>query len=256
MKNIFLIVLMLSGLTVFSQEENKTDVNGQKQGEWKKYHENGMLRYVGSFENNKAVGEFTYYYDSGNVQSKIDHKNGSSYFIAFYKSGEVKALGKYINQKRDSTWNYYDLDGFKKSTEFYINGLKNRVSYNYYPNGQIAEETGFFNGFENGKWIKYSAEGTKKMEATYENGGLEGEANYYSSEGKRKIRGFYYHGTRNGVWLYFNADGNTIKKKEEYDKGKRIDENKDDDFEATPLKAISEDFLDPNTFMNQMGRNQ
>ena len=116
MKNIFLIVLMLSGLVVFSQEENKMDAKNQKQGKWKKYHKNGMLRYVGSFENDKPVGEFKYYYDSGNIQSKMEHKgNGVSYFIAYYKTGEVKAVGKYINQKRDSTWCFYDLDGFKKS---------------------------------------------------------------------------------------------------------------------------------------------
>ncbi|MDG1476103.1 MAG: hypothetical protein P8Q14_03070 [Vicingaceae bacterium] len=253
MKNIFLIVLMLSGLVVFSQEENKTDAKNQKQGEWKKYHKNGMLRYVGNFKNDKPVGEFKYYYDSGNIQSKVDHKgNGASYFIAFYKTGEVKALGKYINQKRDSTWNFYDLDGLKKSSEFYINGLKNRVSYAYYPNGQIAEEKAFFNDFENGKWITYFENGKKKMEATYENGGLEGKAMYYKSNGKRSIRGFYYKGTRNGVWLYFEEDGNTIMKKEEYDKGKRIDENKDDDFEKKLLKPISEDFLNPDIIMQQM----
>tara|TARA_B100000809_G_scaffold263531_1_gene316999 strand:+ start:168 stop:938 length:771 start_codon:yes stop_codon:yes gene_type:complete len=255
MKNIFLVVLMLSGLAVFSQEENKIDAKGQKQGEWKKYHKNGMLRYVGNFKNDKPVGEFKYYYDSGNVQSKIDHKIVSSYFIAFYKTGEVKAVGKYIDQKRDSTWIFYDVDGFKKSSEYYINGLKNRVSFIYYLNGKIAEEKAFFNDFENGKYIKYDEKGKKKMEATNENGSLEGEVVYYTNGGKRNIRGFYYHGTRNGVWLYFEDDGNTIKKKEVYDKGKRIDKNKDDNFETTPLKPISEDFLNPDLIMQQMGGN-
>lgn len=255
MKNIFLVVLMMSGLTVFSQEGNKTDAKGQKQGEWKKHHENGMVRYIGSFKNDKPVGEFKYYYDSGNIQSKMDHKNGASYFIAFYKTGEVKAVGKYINQKRDSTWSFYDVDGFKKSSEFYIKGLKNRVAYTYYPNGQVAEEKSFFNDFENGKWIKYFDDGKKKMEATNENGGLEGEAIYYKAGGKRSIRGYYYHGTRTGVWLYFEDDGNTIKKKEEYKNGQRIDSNKDEDIEVSPLKPVSEDPLNPDFMMKQMGGN-
>lgn len=256
MKNIFLVVLMLSGLAGFSQDENKTDAKGQKQGEWKKYHKNGMLRYVGNFINNKPVGEFKNYYETGNLQSKMDHKGSVSYFIAFYKTGEVQIVGKYINQKRDSTWNFYDVDGYKKSSEFYINGQKNRTSYLYFTNGNIAEEKEFFNDFENGKWITYFENGKKKIEATYENGGLEGKAIYYSSEGKRSIRGFYYHGTRTGVWLIFEADGNTIKKKEEYKNGKRIDSNKDDNFETTPLKPISEDFLNPEMMMKQLDGNQ
>jgi len=66
--------------------------------------------------------------------------------------------------------------------------------------------------------------------------------------GKRSISGFYYHGIRNGVWLYFEEDGNTIKKKEEYDKGVRIDENKDEYLEKEPLKPINEDFLNPESF--------
>jgi len=255
MKKIFLVTLLLSGLAVFSQEGNKSDAKGQKQGEWKKYHKNGMLRYVGNFINDKPVGEFKYYYDTGNIQSKMDHKAGASYFIAFYKTGEVKAVGKYINQKRDSTWNFYDVDGYKKSSEFYIKGLKNRASYAYYPNGQVAEEIEFLNDFESGMWNTYFEDGKKKMEATYEKGSLEGKAMYYKSTGKRSIRGFYYHGTRSGVWLYFEDDGNTIKKKEEYEKGKRIDKNKDDNIETEPLKPISEDFLDPNVIMQQMGGN-
>ena len=257
MKNIFLAILMLIGIVGFSQEGNRTDTKNQKQGEWKKYHKNGMLRYVGNFKNDKPVGEFKYYYDSGNIQSKMDHKtNGVSYFIAFYKTGEIKAVGKYINQKRDSTWNFYDLDGLKKSSEFYIEGMKNRVSYAYYPNGQIAEEKEFFNDFENGKWNTYFEDGKKKMQATYENGSLEGKAVYYRQGGNRSISGFYYHGSRNGVWLYFEDDGKKIKKKEKYDVGKRIDENKDDNVELEPKKPISEDFLNPDFMMKQMGGNQ
>ncbi len=109
MRNLIVAFFMLFGLVAFAQEGNKTDAKGQKQGEWKKYHTNGMLRYVGSFKNDKPLGEFKYYYDTGKIQSKMDHKEAVSYFIAYYKTGEVKATGKYINQKRDSVWNFYDV---------------------------------------------------------------------------------------------------------------------------------------------------
>lgn len=255
MRNVIVVLFMLFGFASFSQEVNKTDTKGRKQGEWKKYHKNGMLRYVGNFKNDNPVGEFKYYYDTGNIQSKMDHKIGASYFIAFYKTGEVKAVGKYIGQKRDSTWNFYDIDGYKKSSEYYINGKKNRISYAYYPNGQVTEEKEFVDDFENGIWNEYYMDGKKKMEATFVNGSLEGRATYYRSSGKRSVRGIYSHGARNGVWLYFEEDGNTIKKKEEYKDGKRVDKNKGDNVEKEPLKPISEDFLNPDIIMQQMGGN-
>ncbi|MGB0887303.1 MAG: toxin-antitoxin system YwqK family antitoxin [Vicingaceae bacterium] len=243
MKNRIVVIFMLFSLAVFGQEENKTNAKG-KQGVWKRYHKNGMLRYVGNFKDDKPVGEFKYYYDTGNIQRKITHKKDTSYSITFYNEGGHQSTGRYINQKKDSTWFYYDLDGYKIASDFYIKGLKNRISYAYYQSGKIAEEKAFFNDFENGKWIKYYENGKIKMEATHENGSLEGKVLFYSITGKRYVRGFYFHSTRDKVWLYFEADGNTIKKKEEYDKGKRIDANKDDDLETSPLVPISEDFLE------------
>ncbi len=249
MKNLFVVIFVMFGFLAFSQGENKTDAKGQKQGEWKKYHKNGMLRYVGNFKNNKPIGEFKYYYESGSVQAKMSHKGTTSYSIIFYETGEVKATGKYMSQKKDSTWTYYDLDGFKTATEYYTKGLKDKIWYVYFNTGQIAEEKEYSKDFEHGIWNQYYEDGKKKMEANHENGGLEGKAVYYNSEGIRSISGFYYHGLRNGVWLYFEDNGVKIKKKEKYKNGKRIDANKDENIEDTYKKEpINEDFLKPENF--------
>lgn len=246
MKNLFVIVFMLFGLLVFSQGENKTDAKGQKQGEWKKYHKNGALRYVGNFKNDNPIGEFKYYYDTGKIQAKMSHTGSKTYSIVFYETGEVKATGKYVDQKKDSTWAYYDLDGFKKATEYYTKGLKDKIWHVYFTNGQIAEEKEYLNDFENGMWNRYFKDGKKKQVTNYENGGLEGKAVYYNSNGKRGVTGYFYHGLRNGVWIYFEVDGKTVKKKEEYKNGKRIDKNKDDNIDdPSNFTPISEDFLNP-----------
>ncbi len=247
MRNLYTVILILLSLFVFSQEGNKTDAKG-KQGGWKKYHKNGMLSKVGFFKDDKAVGEWKYYYDTGKIQRKMTHKGSHSYSITFHKTGGPQSVGKYVNQKKDSTWLYYDLDGYKIASDYFINGERNRVSYVYYQSGKIAEETEFRNDFEQGFCNKYWKSGKKKMVGIYENGALEGKAVYYNSFGIRSISGYYYHGLRNGVWLYFEDNGTTIKKKEKYDKGIRVDENKDENVEAEPLQPINEDFLNPETF--------
>ena len=151
-----------------------------------------MLHKVGSFKNDKPIGEFKYYYNTGKIQAKMTHDGNQSYSIMYYNSGTPKAVGKYVNQKKDSTWSYYDDEGYKKATEYYTNGQKNRIWYIYYPDGKIAEETEYLNDFEQGIWNKYWPSGKKKMTATYDKGGLEGKAVYFNSVGKRSVSGYYF----------------------------------------------------------------
>src|SRR5680860_997814 len=112
MKNIIVIIFILVSTIGFSQEENTIDAKGLKQGLWKKYHPNGMIRYKGNFKDDKPVGEFKYFYDSGKLQAKISHFGEESYANNYYETGEVKATGKYENQLKDSIWTLYDRDGY------------------------------------------------------------------------------------------------------------------------------------------------
>lgn len=248
MRNRILVIFMLFNFVVFAQQDNKTDAKGLKQGEWKKYHKTGQLRYVGSFKNDKPVGEFQYFYDTGEIQRKITHNKNGSYSITFHKTGGPQSVGKYVNQKKDSTWVYYDLDGYKIASEYFTGGLKNRIAYIFHQNGKIAKEEEFFNDVKEGFSNEYWDDGKKKKTANYIKGSLEGKVVYYNSFGIRSISGYYYHDLRNGVWIYFEDDGNKIKKKEKFVKGKRIYENNEEEIETEPLTPISEDFLNPDSF--------
>ncbi len=230
MRNVVVVILMLISLLAFAQGENKTDTKGLKQGEWKKYHKNGIVRYEGSFKNDKPIGEFKYYYDTGKIQRKMTHKKKGSYSITFNKGGGPQAIGKYVNQKKDSTWNFYDLDGYKIASDYYVNGEKNRTSYIYHQNGKVVKEIEFKNDFEQGFCNEYWDDGKKKMTGTYDKGSLEGKVIYFNSFGKRSISGYYYHGLRNGVWVHFDEDGLKVTKKEEFKNGKRVFENEDDKY--------------------------
>ena len=41
---------------------NDIDINGNKQGIWKKTYNNGLIRYKGQFKDNKPQDLFLYYY--------------------------------------------------------------------------------------------------------------------------------------------------------------------------------------------------
>ena len=63
MRTFFTILFItLFSFIINAQDVNKIDAKGKKQGVWKKYHPNGMLRYTGSFKDDKPVGVFKYYF--------------------------------------------------------------------------------------------------------------------------------------------------------------------------------------------------
>jgi len=187
MKTVLTFLLATISLFTFSQDINKTDAKGKKQGEWKKYYDNGLVRYQGQFKDDKPYGTFNYYYETGKPSIIMNYDGNIARTIAFYDEGKLKAKGNYVNQKKDSIWNYYSSAGYKISEELYVNGLRQGKVVNFFEDGKIAEEKEFVNDFEDGEWIQYYEDGKIRMKATYKKGSLEGKTYYYDRCGKKMI---------------------------------------------------------------------
>ena len=106
---------------------NYTDINGQKQGHWKKIYPNGKTAYEGNFMNNKPVGEFLRYFESGNICARLIYDKNGEHSTAklYYEDGKLAAQGNYFVKQKDSTWNYYARDGRLIMIENYRCGKKN-----------------------------------------------------------------------------------------------------------------------------------
>ena len=73
------------------------------------------------------------------AEKKFFH-NGQAASTHFYdKSGNLKSSGIYVNELKDSTWNYYNLDSIIIMSEQYNKGLLNGFTKTYYFNGSIFE---------------------------------------------------------------------------------------------------------------------
>ena len=66
MRKLFFLILI--PFFSFSQSFNQIDISGKRQGDWKKYHNNGKLRYKGQFIDDIPSGIFKYYYDTGELK--------------------------------------------------------------------------------------------------------------------------------------------------------------------------------------------
>lgn len=212
MKTILSIFFLIFTTLSYSQDINKTDAKGKKQGEWMKTHPNGNIRYKGQFKDDKPYGTFNYYYENGKTSVVMNYDGDIARTIAFYEEGKLKTKGNYKNQQKDSIWTYYSLAEFKISEELYVNGKKQGKVTNFFQDGKVAEEKEFVNDIEDGEWIQYYEDGKIRMKSTYIQGSLEGKTYYYDRVGKKMIEGNFYHDVRHGAWMFFNEQGEITKK--------------------------------------------
>lgn len=216
-KRLFVVSILFSvffSFKVVSQEINQLDENGKRTGIWKKYYDNGNLRYSGKFINGKEVGTFKFYKKRSNVPQIVKEfsKASDTASVKFYNHlGVLKTQGKMIGKKRVGKWTYFFSDGKLFSEEFYKDGKLNGELKNYYPNGKVTNKTHYTNGVKSGASKTYTDEGILIEEVNYSNGKLDGPAKFFDLKGNLKEKGAYQNGKRKGKWEFY-IDGELSEK--------------------------------------------
>ena len=87
--------------------------NGQREGAWVNYYENGQLEYKGNYKDGYQEGAWISYYENGQLYYKGNLKNGwlEGAWVWYYGNGRVNNKGNYNKGKRDGAWVYYREDG-------------------------------------------------------------------------------------------------------------------------------------------------
>ncbi|PKP54246.1 MAG: hypothetical protein CVT92_00390 [Bacteroidetes bacterium HGW-Bacteroidetes-1] len=217
LKMIVVFVMLFCNMLLFGQKPvdvNQTDANEKKTGYWEGRFPSGIVRYAGQFYNDKPIGEFKYYFESGKLRAINDFtSNGlKAYNKTFTESGILIAEGIYLDQKKDSLWKFYnDVDGSLLSEEIFKNNNLNGISKNYYPkSNQVAETIEYLNGQKYGVWRVFFEDGTLQSEGNYQEGQFFGKYTEYYPNGLIKSQGNYENGYKNGVWQTFDDEGNLL----------------------------------------------
>lgn len=217
-KIVFILFLgiILSSLNAFSQSEiNQVDAQGKRHGLWKKTFEGtDQLRYEGTFEHGKEVGEFKFYCESCKNQPMViknftgkDNVADVQYFTI---KGKLVSEGKMQGKDRIGEWVYYHEKSNNIMTrEHYVDGKLNGNVITYYPNGKITQETSYVNGIKQGEDNYYSPDGVQLKKLRYAADQLQGPALYYDAYGNVVIEGFYKNNKKHGLWKYYK-DGKVI----------------------------------------------
>ncbi len=204
-----LLIWTILLLTLSSVAQNVTDSQGRKQGSWKKNYPNSkQIRYEGQFKDDQPIGEFSYYGTDGKIVTKVKHTgSGVSYSTSFNPLGKIVSSGKYINQKKDSVWTFYNEEGKLLSEETYLNDMLHGYNKVFYANGQASLIQQFRNNKLNGTVTTYLENGTKRTENTFLNDTINGPSTTYFPNGKVNSEGQYSKGVKTGTWKEYNEDG-------------------------------------------------
>lgn len=193
---------------------NQKDAQGRKQGVWKKpYKTSTAFVYVGQFKDDKPVGQFTYYYESGKTKIIMDFKEGGlvSYAKMYHESGYLMARGKYIDQKKDSTWVTYDDRGIISYQEDYKDGKLDgqRVIFYEPVNGQykVMEYSYWKKGLQHGEYKKYHPNSKVAEEGKYVDGNKHGEIKKYHPNGKIALIQRYKYAVKHGYQVAYDKSG-------------------------------------------------
>ncbi len=220
MRGTFLFcVYIFTCFSVFGQKYNSFDAEGKRHGKWKKNYKNtDQIRYEGTFDHGKEIGEFKFYKPSSGKSPtaiKIFSKNNDTVKVRYFtKKGKVISEGGMIDKDRVGLWTYYHNDSDKiMMTEHYKSGKLSGKQLTYFDTGQLTETNFYKEGKREGKRIMYSEAGVKIKEFTYENDQLHGVTKYYDTKtGKLIIEGNYKKDRKDGVWSYYENGKLTEKK--------------------------------------------
>lgn len=202
----FLIAFLLLNVSLYSQEYNKLDENGLKQGIWKGvYQESQRPRYEGTFEHGKEVGMFRFFDDTkaGTVIAtrEFNKKDNSCYTIFYNQKSNKVSEGKVVNKEFEGLWKYYHEDSAVIMTlEQYVRGKLNGVRKVFYPSGKIAEEAAYVNGQKEGPYKSYAENGIVLEETIYKDGEYDGPAIFRAPSGEIASQGLYKNGKKVGMW--------------------------------------------------------
>ena len=126
----FALFQLLPECNCFAQGLNKTDAQGRKQGAWQKTDAEGKLKYKGQFKDNIPYGKFEYYYPSGKTRaiSEFSQNGKVTRTEVYYEGGLLNAKGKYVSEKRDSIWKFYNDSGQLLRSENYKDNLHQELA--------------------------------------------------------------------------------------------------------------------------------
>lgn len=137
--------------------------NNKSEGLWLTYYPNGFLKDSTVYKNGLQVGISQSWYQDGMPADSINQINDSfNVFVSRFSNGQMKEAGRFLNNKKQGLWVYFDKAGNKVAKEQYEKGRL--ISKEYLNKEGLLMDTAnypdrgaaFYSGKK--KWVEYLSE--------------------------------------------------------------------------------------------------
>ena len=90
------------------RKENYKD--GERDGLFEKYYDNGQLDFKGNYKDGKRDRLFEYYYENGQLMSKSNYKDGKreGLYEFYYENGQIETKSNYKDGEREFGEYYFE----------------------------------------------------------------------------------------------------------------------------------------------------
>lgn len=161
------------------------DENGNRQGSFTEFNENGTVKATGSYLNNLREGKWLFYSADENLLQ----------------------AGMYKDGKFNGPWKWFYPDGSTHRYEEYASGIEHGKVKEYDSVGTLILKGVYNSGLREGKWL--IIEGDSRQLGEYRYGLKIGEwKHFYFPSGKLQFKGEFKAGKPYGKHSYFYEKGN------------------------------------------------
>ena len=195
-RQILFLLFLIAHSLVYAQSKptvdwdtiNRVDENNRKYGYWIYFFDGDSSRIEkeGMYINNRKNGVWKTYYPNGVLKSEITYVNNrpNGYARIYYKNGKLSEEGYWKGTKWVGQYNYYYENG-NKAYEWTFNeqGKRSGKQKYYYESGKLRIEGEWQDGKENGVIKEYFEDGSIKSEKLFADGSFNaGSSKFYAQK--------------------------------------------------------------------------
>lgn len=190
----------------------RVDELDKRQGLWEEFYFDGTLKSKGEYKDGKKIGEWLFYFNSGELEQKGTFLEGeleTGTWIWYHENGQILREENFRKGKEDGMMYEYDEEGTLITKGDFIDGLKEGEWF--YELGDHREEGEYREGVRHGYWYFYYNNSDKiNFEGKFTDGEPDGKHKYYYPSGKLWKEEFYTMGVKEENWKTYNELGETV----------------------------------------------
>jgi len=221
-----------------SEQINRFNRKGEKQGIWKEFYEDGNTKKFENYKNGKLHGYYREFNAKGKMTLSKLYSEGKEVIIPeeeeqkfdyakikeeLFENGNVKKRGAFQNNKPIGYHNEFDQSGkiiasqhFSKEGNLKGKGLVDKKSKKqgkwtlYYKTGEIKSKGSYKNGRKIGVWTYFFKGKEVEQKGTFVKGKAQGDWTWYYPDGKIRRNGYFAKGKENGKFTEYSTVGDTL----------------------------------------------